>query len=172
MEKSLKFSNENNDINIDNLNTNILLINNLKTSINDILGIFPFLWFCDLFTTICIRLTQTVINKDYEMVYVLWNIIENAMIVFINLIYLLAINYFQTHRPTVNELVSSNHHMLSAMSSRELLLKVIMNQNFNNYCRSKYMAFNVFAIDLKFLFSFTGSVITFTVMLMQLCSSN
>ena len=43
-----------------------------------------------------------------------------------------------------------------------------MIENFKNYAKSQYMALNVFAIDIKFVFVFLSSVITFTVMLIQL----
>ena len=57
------------------------------------------------------------------------------------------------------------------MAYKDLLLKITINDCIHSYVKSKYMAFNVFEINVKFWFVFMGSVITFTVMLIQLLNS-
>ena len=174
MEKRLLIRDTKN-INFENLKQTLIAIQNYKESINEILGIFPFLWFCELFESTCLRLTQICITKPDVYQFYSWflsGLLEYMYICIINIFYLLAINYFQTHRPTFNELEIYYETNYNTMTSRDLQLNCLMNQKFKSYGKTKYMAFNVFTINLKFLFTFIGSVITFTVMLIQLLSSN
>ena len=172
MEKRLLIRNTNH-INFENLKQTLIAIQNYKESINGILGIFPFLWFCELFSTTCLRLTYLTINKqDPELYYVnLIRFSEYISICLINLTYVLVINYFQTHRPTINELRICIDKNCNSMDTKEIQLNNMLNNYFITYSQSKYMAFNVFVINNKFLFVFLGSVITFTVMLIQLLTN-
>jgi hypothetical protein len=55
-----------NHINYEDLKQKLLTIERHKESINECLGIFPFLWFCELFSTNCLRLTHFAINKQND----------------------------------------------------------------------------------------------------------
>ena len=85
--------------------------------------------------------------------------------------FVLVINYFQTHRPTVNELLEKYEKTNISQNFWDLQYNVLLNQKVQYYSQTKYMAFNVFSIDLKFLFVFLSSVITFTVMLIQILNT-
>ena len=86
---------------------------------------------------------------------------------------MLAINYYQAHRPTVRELMSCVDNTLNKtlMTDRKLLSRIILKDCIHSYANCKYKAFNVFTINMKFLFTFLGSVITFAVMLIQLLNT-
>ena len=162
------------DSNYEDLIKNLFNIQKYKESINDVLGIFPFLWFCELFSSTCLRLTYFAINKQNDPTfygYLLKSLTQYICMCFINLFYLLAINYFQTHRPTVNELLEKYEKTNILLKYWDLQYNVLLNQKVQFYSQTKYMAFNVFEIDLNFLFVFLGSVITFTVMLIQILNT-
>ena len=80
----------------------------------------------------------------------------------------MTINYFQTHRPTINEFQKYFKVNYNLNDWREVLMNAVIKQDFMIYSQTQYVAFNVFPININFLFVFIGSVITFTVMLIQL----
>ena len=175
MEKRLILKTDNSfEFNCNHLERQILMIQKFKIIINKSLNIFPFLWFCELFIITCFRLQHILLNPDYNInnMYYLHKYhgyYEYLCFIIIDFGFVLAANYFQTHRPTVNELLSSVGKHYPSMTTRELMLKNILIQNLvHNYSQTKYTAFNVFTINIKFLFVFMGSVITFTVILIQL----
>jgi len=172
MEKRLLVKNANH-INYEVLRQKLLTIERHKESINECLGIFPFLWFCEMFSTTCLRLTYFVINNNDKQInlHILKGFTEYICISVTNIAYVLTINYFQTHRPTANQLQICYEKYFDFKFSKNISLNSLFIQYFVNYSQSKYMAFNVFAIDIKFLFVFIGSVITFTVMLIQLLNN-
>ena len=57
------------DSNYEDLIKNLFNIQKYKESINDVLGIFPFLWFCELFSSTCLRLTYFAINKQNDPIF-------------------------------------------------------------------------------------------------------
>src|SRR6202012_3407039 len=127
-----------------------------------------------LFSTTCLRLTYlTIYKQDPELYYLhlIRGLIEYISICLINLTYVLVINYFQTRRPTINELRICIDKNCNSMDIKEIQLNNMLNNYFITYSQSNYMAFNVFVINNKFLFVFIGSVITFTVMLIQLLTN-
>ena len=114
------------------------------------------------------------INKQNSQEFnlsVLIGMVEYILICLINLIYVLTINYFQTHRPTINELRICIDKNCNSMDTKEIQLNNMLNKYFITYTKGKYMAFNVFVINNNLLFLFLGSVITFTVMLIQLLTN-
>jgi len=173
MEKRLLIK-DTNHFNYEVLKQKLITIIKHRESVNEILGIFPFLWFCELFSTTCLRLTYYAINRqniEHYYVNITQGLLEYILICLINLMYVLAINYFQTHRPTVNELRICIDKNCNSMDTKEIQLNNMLNNYFIAYSQSKYMAFNVFVINNKFLFIFLSSVITFTVMLLQLLNN-
>jgi len=175
MEKSLLIT-AINHINYEDFKQHLLNIERHKDSINESLGIFPFLWFCELFSTTCLRLCYFVINKlSVQQIYIglAVGMIEPICIFIINISCVLAINYYQTHRPTVLQLMSCVDNTLSKtlMTDRKLLSRIILKDCIHSYANCEYKAFNVFTINMKFLFTFLGSVITFAVMLIQLLNT-
>lgn len=163
---------DSNHINYDNLLTDILFVQSLKESINSVFGLFPFLWFCELFSSTCFRLTLWTINNsldssgyDFELYQ---GYVEFFQIYLLDLLYLFAVNYFESHKMSINQLfvlLSQDKRCLSPSESNSK--NILVNQIIYCYSSTKYKAFNVFTIDNKFLFSFLGFVVSFTVMLIQ-----
>ena len=171
LEKRLFINNHDiNAINYVLLDQNLLTIERLKKSINETLGIFPFLWFCELFSATCLRLTYVSVNT-WKGNRVILGLVEYTLIAFMDISYLLMTNYFQSMRPTVDKLricIDSNYN---SMDGKQIEIKKIIIKNFNNYYSINYKAFNVFTINIKFLFAFMSTVINFTVMLIQLLNT-
>ena len=166
IEKRLLIKPINNITGLDKLEQDILLTINIKNKINDVLGIFPFIWFCELFTTTCFMLTQTCISNYKHYLY--RGLLDYSLIALLKIIYVLILNYFQTLRPTTDEFIACYGKPYSQITSIELIKRNSIFDIFETYTKCHYMAYNAFAIDIKFLFAFIGSGITFTVMLIQL----
>jgi len=150
---------------------NIIIVNKLKESVNNCLGFLSFLTFYELFATICLRLTHIILNGfiDDNFVDAIQGLIEFSEIILIDLLYVFSVDYFQSQRPTVNDIIdrlSQTNQLTTArdMNSQNILIQQLV----HNYSNSEYKAWNVFTINKKFLFAFLASVVSFTVMLIQL----
>ena len=85
-----------NHINYEDLKQKLLIIQKYKESINSHLGIFPFLWFCEMFSSTCFRLTLVVVNRHKPKTFYHDNdlgLIIYVFIVLCNLCYMVIINY-------------------------------------------------------------------------------
>jgi len=114
-----------------NMREKVLIIERLKQSINESLGIFPFLWFCELFSTTCLRLTHFTVNRlNRQQIHLDFSqgMAEYICIFIANISYILAINYFQTHRPTVNEMMCLYDKTYTPISEIDLLHKIIVKE--------------------------------------------
>ena len=112
---------DSNRINYDNLLNDILFVQSLKEAINSKLGLFPFLWFCELFSSTCLRLAQWTINhKLYSSGFsLIQGYVEFFQICLINLFYMFAINYFESQKMTTNGLFVALKRDKRCLTTRE-----------------------------------------------------
>ena len=153
------------------LQRNIMDIQRIKESVNDNLGILPLLWFTQAFFSTVLRLANLVINK-YNMYEWQWSIhyfFEYSMIRIFDLTYFFAINYYQSQRPTSNQLMSIFDDM--DYDSTNNLRLILLQNSVRCYAKFEYMVGNTFKMNRSFLFAFLSTVVTFTVMLIQLLES-
>ena len=125
-------------------------IQKFKQTIDDNLGLLPFLWFFELFSSKCFRLTQ--ISSEANTFRVIMEyFFEYTQLSVVYFIYIFCVNYFQTRRPTNNDLrmwLSSYGVPLNCENSGSS--KCVLTQYLINcYSQSIYMAGNLFAIDIK-----------------------
>ena len=95
-------------LDINELNDKFFSLQKLKQSIDDNLGLLPFLWFLELFASMCLRLTQIAWqdSSDPNNIYIIIEyLFEFILLSIVYFTYLIGLNYFQTHRPTKNELI-------------------------------------------------------------------
>ena len=158
----------------------------LKQSIDDNLGLLPFLWFFELFSSTCLRLTQIASENNQnspKIPLILEYFYEFIQLSIVYIVYIICLNYFQTRRPTKNDLMVwlNNYDIwrtksmplatssLTIASDNHFFDKYLLSEHLLHcYSTDTYMAWNLFPIDVKFIFGFTGSVVTFAVMFIQL----
>ena len=127
----------------------------------------PLFWFSESFLSTCFRITHIVINSNFSLNYInfLHYFTEFSIIQILYLFYVFSINYFQSQRPTANQIMNSFNQI---NSNRDNELKLILSEKtINNYLNVEFKASNVFKIDDSFLFKYFNTIITFTVMSIQ-----
>ena len=142
----------------------IMKIRHLFDSVNDNLGFLPFYWFSELGVSICTRLTYIIMDEQFlsNLNIIIFYLGEFTIICLFTVIYLFAVSYFQSHKPTSN-------HMYERVNANRLLIRPKMSiHHLDSLLNYQYRAYNMFSINIQFLFTFTASVITFTVMFIQL----
>lgn len=150
-----------------------LNLQQIKESINENLGILPFLWFLELFASTCFRITQIAMeNNSSENIYVILEYFyEFSLLCFLYLFFIFSISYYESKRPTINELLIflNRDSIHNQMTASELFEKLLFVQQLNNFLtKSTYTAWNVFTIEKKFILIFLNSVAPFSVMFIQL----
>ena len=125
------------------------------------------LWFSEAFISSCLRLTQLTIDKDSpsNIVKILHYFLEYILIQLFSLFYLLSINYFQSQRPSSNQIMME--HLAKNRNANNIDLILLQNSIYK-YEQFEYKALNTFTNGKGFLFTFVSTVITFTVMVIQL----
>ena len=144
-------------------------IQKFKQTIDDNLGLLPFLWIFELFSSTCLRLTQ--ISGEANTFRVMMEyFFEYSQLSVVYFIYIFCVNYFQTRRPTNNDLLMwlSSYGVPLKCEDQSSSKCVLIQYLINCYSQSTYMAWNLIAIDMKFIFGFIRSVVTFAVMFIQL----
>ena len=149
----------------------ITLILHLKKSVNTALGFLPMLCLCVSFSSTCLRLTNLSIHKEdiLNVVILLYYFFEYSLIQVFNLFVIISVSHYQSKRLNSDQLM--NYY--SANLQKEQGTRAILQQNalqnlLTSYCNYEYRAWNVFTINTLLLFSFISTVVTFTVMLIQL----
>lgn len=169
--------NEEAKLNFEEVLQKFLSLEKLKQLIDDNLGLLPFLWFLELFCSTCLRLTQMASDNssmitDRAKVFLDY-FFEYTLLSIAYIFYIICLNYFQTRRPTKNDLIIWLKNKSTAkgcqLMANECELKFLLSQHLVHcYAINAYKAWNLFEIDMKFIFGFLGSVITFAVMGIQL----
>ena len=156
-----------------------LSLEKLKQSIDDNLGLLPLLWFLESFSSTCLRLTQmasdniAMVNDKNKIILFIDYFVEYSMLSIAYLFYIICLNYFQIRRPTKNDLIIwlKSQSTVSRFQSvaNNCDIKFLLSQHLVHcYANNTYKAWNLFEIDVKFIFGFFGSVITFAVMGIQI----
>ena len=153
-----------------------LSLEKLKQSIDEHLGLLPLLWFLESFSSTCLRLTQmasdiSMVNDKNEIFIDYF--FEYSLLSIAYLFYIICLNYFQLRRPTKNDLIIwlKTQSTVSGFQSvaNNCEIKFLLSQHLVHcYANNTYKAWNLFEIDVKFIFGFLGSVITFAVMGIQI----
>ena len=144
----------------------LLDIQSMKENVNLHLGCLPFLWFGQAFSSTVLRLTHVSTTRFEDGVNFFRVFFEFILMVFYDLFYLLAINYFQNQRPTANQLMKS-FCSISSDTNKNVKLMIVQN-SITSYLNTEYKAWNTFTLDKSFLFTLFGTIVTFTVMFVQL----
>ena len=150
--------------NFDATEDQLISIRVLVDSVNKNLGFLPFHWFCELFFSTLFRLIYITVDKDFllDINKIMYYFSEYVMLLSLSILYLLMVSYFQSQKPTSHQLLSRitvqsrSSHVRSAIAKWDSL---------TDY---QYKACNIFTMNIKFLFSFISSVVTFTVMFIQI----
>ena len=144
-----------------------MVIQNLKESVNHTLGFLPFLWFFELFINACFRITYLTFDKQisFDVRLIIFYLFEFLIICFMDFAYVLCVHYFQSHRPTVNQLY---FQLLNIKVNFCFTNRKVNSEIFRPLLLTEYTALNVFTIHIRFIFGFLSSVLTFTVMFIQL----
>ncbi|CAG2103500.1 unnamed protein product, partial [Medioppia subpectinata] len=117
----------------------------LNESLNRVFGVFPFLMFSELFLTTCLRLTHITVYKDAiktQLYNVVQGLSEFIQILFMDFLYVFVVDYWQSCRPTVNDMLyrlSQTGRRFSARDARTHHL--LAEQLVYGYCDCKYRAF-------------------------------
>jgi hypothetical protein len=150
----------------------LLEMRQIKNQFNKLFGILPFLWSLELFISTCFRITQIALVRDSSKLLTIIRVsTEYIFLIIIYSIYFISISYFQSKRPSLNCVLiwienQSSNHVLSYEESIEKLS--LIQHVISIWNEPEYVAWNMFNIDKRFLIGFFSSVITFSVMLIQL----
>ena len=142
---------------------NLQFLTELKYSVNNVMGFLPFLWLLHSFVACCLRLTYTALNPDRFDPGVLF---ESTLFGIYYSLFVITIDLIQSKRPDFQKLFNpfDINFPINSNQIRVLFLQKLI-ENYNSIC---FMAFNIYKLENKLLLSFSSSVITFTVMLIQI----
>ena len=149
----------------EDLHAKMMEIQRVKEQINKHLGFLPLVWFGQTFMSAVLRLAHVSMSK-FKDLHFIDLFYEFILIALYNLFYLLAINHFQSQRPTANQLMTSLGP-IGSETNRNVKLMIVQN-SIISYSMTEYKAWNIFTIDKTFLFTFLGTITTFSVMFVQL----
>ncbi len=144
----------------------------LRQSLNEKLGILPLIWFAELFSSTCFRITQITSKENFlflsslnKLIYYFYEYFIFATVLIIVAIFISKIDIYH----------QNSNHLIGIINERldNSMRTSIEFMNFNqiiNYNRSNcgLTAWNVFRLDHKIILTFTATVIPFTVMFIQL----
>lgn len=137
----------------------------IKERVNAILGFLPLLWFGQTFTATLLRLAHMSFNQ-LGVTNILNYFTEFGFIRLFDVLYLFSINYFQNQRPTANQILLSLSPIDSSHYNNFDLL--LLHNSIHSYTNFDYKAGNIFKINNSFLFTFISTLVTFSVMFIQL----
>jgi hypothetical protein len=144
----------------------------LRQSLNEILGILPLIWFAELFSSTCFRITQITSKENLLFVSSVNKLIIYFYEYFIFATVLIIVAIFISKIDVCQQI---SNHLIGIINERldNSMHASIEFMNFNqiiNCNRSDcgLTAWNVFRLDHKIIFTFTAAVIPFTVMFIQL----
>ena len=150
----------------------IALILNLKKSVNSNLGFLPMLYLCVSFSSTCLRLTHLAIHKEsiFNIVILMHYFFEYTLIQAFNLFVIISISNYQSKRPSLDQVMAYYYraNFNNEQTSKAMMQQMALQNILSSYCNFEYKAWNVFTINKLLLFSFISTVVTFTVMLIQL----
>ena len=149
----------------------IALILNLKKSVNTTLGFLPMLCLCVSFSSTCLRLTNLSIHKEniLNVVILLYYFFEYSLIQSFNLFVIISVSHYQSKRLSSDQVMNYYRtYFENEQSNTAILQQNSLHSLLTSYCNFEYKAWNIFTIDKPLLLSFISTVVTFTVMLIQL----
>ena len=141
----------------------------LRQEFNKNFGSVPFLWYGELFTATCFRITQFALVETADSRYFITYLFEYLLWALIQISQALFLGHLNSRRRTQLEII----HLITSKNRRsfeETNQLIIFNQILMSCdIRSDWFeAWNVFVLDRKLIFKFLAAVIPFSVMLIQL----
>ena len=148
----------------------IALILNLKNSVNNALGFLPMLYLCMSFSSTCLRLTHLSIHKEcINAIILVLYFFEYSLIQSFNLFVIISVIHYQSKRLSSDQVMNYYRtYFENEQSTTAILQQNSLQSLLTSYCNFEYKAWNIFTIDKPLLLSFISTVVTFTVMLIQL----
>ena len=141
----------------------------LRQEFNKIFGFVPFLWFGELFTATCFRITQFALVETADSRYFITYLYEYLLWAIIQIVLALFLGHLNSNRHTKLEILncisSKNKHTLCETNEIIIFNQAIMASDDRT---DWFEAWNVFVLDRKLIFQFLAAVIPFSVMLIQL----
>ena len=141
----------------------------LRQEFNKSFGSVPFLWYGELFTATCFRITQFALVETADRNYFITYLFEYLLWALIQICQALFLGHLSARRRTQLEII----HLITSKNRRsfeETNQLIIFNQILMS-CDTRsdwFEAWNVFVLDRKLIFKFLAAVIPFSVMLIQL----
>lgn len=141
----------------------------LRQEFNQRFGFVPFLWFGELFTATCFRITQFALVETADSRYFITYLYEYLLWALIQIVLALFLGHLNSRRHTKLEIVNciSSKNRYTLCESNEIIVfaqAVMASDDRTDW----FEAWNVFVIDRKLIFQFLSAVIPFSVMLIQL----
>ena len=141
----------------------------LRQEFNKKFGCIPFLWYGELFTATCFRITQFALVETadsryfitYLYEFLLWAVIQTSLALFLGDL----CSKRRTQVEIIHLITSKNRRSFEETNQLIIFNQILMSCDTRN---DWFEAWNVFVLDRKLIFQFLVAVIPFSVMLIQL----